>query len=68
MAPVPYRGKRNESSYILNILEKLSDIYEVSTDKIASITTENSEELFWISDFQQSTISSVLVVYRWCWI
>ena len=30
LSPVPYRGKRNESSYILNVLEKLSDIYGVS--------------------------------------
>jgi TatD DNase family protein len=46
LSPVPFRGKRNESSYILNILEKLSDIYEVSIDKIASITTENSKSIF----------------------
>jgi TatD DNase family protein len=46
LSPVPYRGKRNESSYILNVLEKLSDIYGVSKDYIADITTQNSKTVF----------------------
>ncbi len=46
LSPVPFRGKRNESSYILNVLEKLSDLYEIPIDKIASITTENSKSIF----------------------
>jgi len=46
LAPVPYRGKRNESSYITNVLEKLSYIYNVSEEKIAEITTENSKTIF----------------------
>jgi len=46
LSPVPYRGKRNESSYILNVLEKLSDIYGVSNDYIAEITTKNSKSVF----------------------
>lgn len=46
LAPVPYRGKRNESSYITKVLEKLSDIYQVSEKKIAEITTQNSKEVF----------------------
>ena len=46
LAPKPYRGKRNESSYITKVLEKLSEIYGVSEEKIAEITTQNSKELF----------------------
>ncbi|MGB1308195.1 MAG: TatD family hydrolase [Oceanihabitans sp.] len=46
LAPKPYRGKRNESSYILKVLEKLSELYEVSEEKIAEITTQNSIEIF----------------------
>ena len=46
LAPVPYRGKRNESSYILNVLEKLSDIYAISMEDLALITTENSKSIF----------------------
>jgi TatD DNase family protein len=46
LAPVPCRGQRNESSYILNVLEKLSDIYSMSSLEIASITTKNSKSIF----------------------
>ncbi|WP_299394890.1 TatD family hydrolase [uncultured Gelidibacter sp.] len=46
LAPTPFRGKRNESSYIIKVLEKLSDIYNVSQEKIADITTENSKAIF----------------------
>jgi TatD DNase family protein len=46
LAPKPYRGKRNESSYITKVLEKLSEIYEVPQEKIAEITTENSKKVF----------------------
>ncbi len=46
LAPVPYRGKRNESAYILEVLEKLSSIYGISKEEIAAITTENSKTVF----------------------
>ena len=46
LAPTPYRGKRNESSYVIRVLEKLSDIYQISEEKIAEITTENSKDVF----------------------
>ena len=48
LAPVPYRGKRNESSYVLNVLSKLSLIYNRSEAEIAEITTNNSKEIFGI--------------------
>ena len=46
LSPVPYRGKRNESAYIIKVLEKLSQIYNVPLDKIAEITTQNSKNIF----------------------
>jgi TatD DNase family protein len=46
LSPVPYRGKRNESSYILKVLEKLSIIYEQSLEEIAEATTQNSKTIF----------------------
>jgi TatD DNase family protein len=46
LAPVPYRGKRNESSYLINILDKLVDIYHKDPEEIARITTQNSLEIF----------------------
>lgn len=46
LAPTPHRGKRNESSYVVGICEKVSDIYEVSEQEVARITTENAKKLF----------------------
>jgi TatD DNase family protein len=46
LAPTPYRGKRNESSYLLNILEKLAEIYQKPIEEIAAITTRNSSDIF----------------------
>jgi TatD DNase family protein len=48
LAPVPYRGKRNESSYIPLVAKKLAEIYGVSDAKIAEITTQNACEVFGI--------------------
>ena len=46
LAPTPFRGKRNESSYLSIIIDKLTDIYEVPAKKIIEITTGNAIELF----------------------
>ncbi|QHI38086.1 putative metal-dependent hydrolase YcfH [Kordia antarctica] len=46
LAPTPYRGKRNESSYVMNVLEKVSEIYQLPETEIASVTTENSKAVF----------------------
>lgn len=48
LSPVPYRGKRNESSYLSLVCQKLSEIYNMSEQEIAKITTENSKEVFGI--------------------
>ena len=46
LAPVPYRGKRNESAYILKVAEKLSELYGLSLEDIAAQTTQNSQDIF----------------------
>ena len=46
LAPVPYRGKRNESSYICVINKKLADIFNIREEKMAEITYSNSVKLF----------------------
>ena len=46
LAPTPYRGKRNDSSLLTYIVYKLSEIYGLENHEIASITTNNAEELF----------------------
>lgn len=48
LAPTPYRGKRNESSYITKVIDKLVDIYGLSFEEIAKITTQNSKDVFGI--------------------
>lgn len=48
LTPVPYRGKRNESSYIPHIADFLATRKEVSIEEVASITTQNAETLFGI--------------------
>ena len=48
LAPKPFRGKRNESAYITNIVDKLVDIYNISYEEIAKVTTQNSKEVFGI--------------------
>ena len=54
LAPVPYRGKRNESAYVVEVLRKLSQIYEKDIDEVASITTSNA-----LKTFPKSQISPV---------
>lgn len=46
LAPVPYRGSRNESSYIPIIATHLADLYNVDREEIAKVTTENALSLF----------------------
>ncbi len=48
LAPVPYRGKRNESAFITKVVQKLSEIYGLSEADIAQITTQNSKDVFGI--------------------
>ncbi|CAN5331157.1 TatD family hydrolase [soil metagenome] len=46
LTPVPFRGKRNESSYIKIIAQKLSEIKKISLDEVARITTGNAQLIF----------------------
>jgi TatD DNase family protein len=46
LAPVPYRGKRNESAYLLNVTDKLSELLAISPVEVADRTTENAMRLF----------------------
>jgi len=46
LSPTPYRGKRNESSYVALVCEKLATIYNLTVEEIARITTNNALEVF----------------------
>jgi len=46
LAPVPHRGKRNESMYLPLIAEKIAEIKKISVQEVADITSKNAEEIF----------------------
>jgi TatD DNase family protein len=46
LAPVPYRGKRNESLYLVNVLNKVAEIYNTTPEEVAAVTTQNSKDIF----------------------
>jgi TatD DNase family protein len=48
LSPAPHRGKRNESSYITYVIEKLATIYKLPFNEIAAVTSKNSKEVFGI--------------------
>ena len=49
LAPHPYRGKRNEPSYVKLVAEQIAEIKEISVDEVARVTTENAKKLFGIN-------------------
>jgi TatD DNase family protein len=46
LAPMPYRGKRNEPSFVVNTAAMLAELKGVSTEELAAATTENFFRLF----------------------
>lgn len=46
LSPVPFRGKRNEPSYLLNIAQKIADLHQISLKELQAICTQNSIEVF----------------------
>ena len=46
LAPVPFRGKRNEPSYLNYVVQKLAELKGINADEIAAITTANAQKLF----------------------
>lgn len=48
LAPLPYRGERNEPSYVRYVAEKIGEIKEISLEEVEETTTENAQKLFGI--------------------
>jgi TatD DNase family protein len=48
LTPVPYRGKRNEPSYVKFVAEKIAEVKGISFEEVAEVTTKNARELFTI--------------------
>lgn len=49
LAPVPFRGKRNDSSMIIYIAQKVAEIKKLSTEEILKITCENARKMYEIN-------------------
>lgn len=54
LAPVPFRGKRNESSYLLKTAAKVAEIYNLTLEEIGHLTTRNALQLFQLSTPNES--------------
>lgn len=54
MAPVPYRGKRNESAFVVQVMKTLATAYGVSEDEVAKVTNQNVERVFGVKTGQFS--------------
>ena len=46
MAPVPHRGQRNESAFVVEVARKLAEVYDLTVEDIDRVTTENALQLF----------------------
>ena len=46
LAPVPFRGKRNESSYLRYVVAKLAEVKGLSVEEVAAATTQNAQKIF----------------------
>ena len=46
MAPVPFRGQRNEPRYIRLVAERLAEMYHCNVDEVIQVTADNSRKLF----------------------
>ena len=46
LAPVPWRGRRNETSYLVHVAQKVAEIKGTTVEEVSSVTTENAKKLF----------------------
>lgn len=58
LAPVPHRGKRNESAYVVRVAEKLAEIKGLSVERIAERTTQNAVKLFRLNQYSDLITTS----------
>lgn len=63
LAPVPFRGKRNEPSYVVKVAEKLAELKGLPLEEIAQATTENYRKLFRIDQQNETTHTEERLAY-----
>ena len=49
LTPMPHRGKRNDSTYLIHIAEKIAEVKNISIEEVARITSKNAKDLFGIT-------------------
>ena len=54
LAPVPYRGRRNESSHLLETAKKVAEIYNLTLEELAGITSSNADQLFRLKPWHEN--------------
>ena len=54
LSPVPYRGKRNEPLYIVEVAKKLAELKGISYEEAVQQTTKNAKTIFRLIDFRAS--------------
>jgi len=52
LPPIPHRGKRNESSFLIHIAQKIAEIKQIKVDVVAEKTTYNAKKLFKIDIYE----------------
>ena len=53
LAPTPYRGLRNESSYVVKVVEEIACLRNMSVEEVEIITTQNAIDLFKLDDYDE---------------
>ena len=56
LAPVPFRGKRNETAYLPNVAKKVAEVWKTSVDEVARQTTSNAWQLFELDRFASANL------------
>ena len=50
LAPVPYRGKRNEPAFVVEVAKTIAELHGISLEEVEQITSENARRLFLLSE------------------
>ena len=53
MAPVPHRGERNESAFVIHVLNRMAEAYGITTEELASYTNRNVERIFGVASVKK---------------
>jgi TatD DNase family protein len=52
LPPVPYRGKRNESSFLIHVADKIAELKGITRDEVDNVTSQNAIELFKLNVYE----------------